>query len=186
MPYIEDMYPVRIIDLEKYFKYTAMREEREKFLKNSKYVCQAEWSIHKRLYQERFSKVYLYLGRGNGKWRAIDDYLDLLESGRDVTVMNARDAFAKPPKPDWYSYLNDRIKDKLYEEFAKTLVAESPFCQMYHVNHTEWEPIVRPDAYAYRNNYIYNNWLWGNLAYGVVKESIAELIEKGDTNENRY
>ena len=183
MQYIEDMYPVRILDLEKYFKYTAMREEREKFLKNSRYVCHAAWSIHKKLYEERFSKVYLYLGRGNGKWRIIDEYLDLLESGRDVTIMNARDAFTKPSKPGWYSYLNDQIKDKLYEEFAKQLVAENPLRQMYHVNHTEWEPIVRPDAYTLNTNYMYNNFLWGNLACNIVKDSIFEIIDnaKGDS-----
>lgn len=178
MQYIDDIYPLRIIDLEKYLKYTAMREEREKFLKTYGTVCHATWSIHKRLYQERYSKAYLYLARGNGKWRAIDEYLDLLEAGRDVTIMNASKAFRKPPKPTQlgcYRYLTDQIKDRLYEEFRKQLITDWTKDYIYPF---EFKPMVEPDAYIYRNNYMYNNFLYGDLAFMAFKEVSQELVKE--------
>lgn len=87
MRYIDDIYPVRMLDYEKYRKYLNMRKERERILKESRYVCHSTWNIHKKLYNERFKKVYMYIGRGNGHWRTIDRCLDLLESGRDVEVI---------------------------------------------------------------------------------------------------
>ena len=183
MQYIEDMYPVRIIDLEKYFKYTAMREERERFLKESTCVCHAEWSIHKKLYQERFSKAYLYLARGNDKWRAIDEYLDLLESGRDVTVMNASRAFKKPTQLGCYRYLNDPIMDRIHEEFRRQLITDWTRDYLYPF---DFKPMVEPDAYIYRNNYVYNNFLCGDLAFIAFKEVSQELVKEleGEKDEN--
>lgn len=175
MQYIEDMYPIRMIDLEKYFKYTELRKEREKFLAKYTGVCYAEWNIHKKLYQERFSKVYLYLGRGNGKWRQIDDLLDLLEAGRDVTVMNASKAFKKPTQLGYYRYLNDPIKDGLYEEFRKQLITDWTKEYIYPY---EFKPMVEPDAYIYRNNYMYNNFLCGDLAFAAFKDASQELVKE--------
>lgn len=86
--YIDDIYPFRMLDYVKYRKYLNMRKERERILKETRYVCHSAWNIHRKLYDERFRKVYLYLGRGNGHWRMLDRYLDLLESGRNVEVMN--------------------------------------------------------------------------------------------------
>ena len=182
MQYIEDMWPRRILDVEKYRKYTALRKEREDFLARSTCICYAEWNIHKKLYQERFSKRYLYLARGNGKWRAIDDYLDALEAGRDVTVMNARDAFTKPTQLGCYKYLNDPFSDLLYKEFQRQLITDWTKDYIYQF---EFKPIVRPDAYTISNHYIYNNYLWSNLALNVVKESMYELINdtKGENDE---
>lgn len=178
MTYIDEMYPLRVIDLEKYLKYTAMRQERERFLKEYRNVSHATWSIHKKLYQERYSKVYLYLGRGNGKWRAIDDYLDLLEAGRDVTIMNARDAFTKPPKPTQlgcYRYLHDPIMDRVYEEFRRQLITDWTKDYIYPF---EFKPIVRPDAYTLNTNYIYDNYLCGDLALMAFKEASQELVKE--------
>ena len=98
MQYIDDVWPRRIIDIEKYRTNLLMRKEREKFLKNSAYVCHEAWRIHKKLYQERFGRMYYWIARGNHRWRDTEYFFDLLESGRDVQVMNARDAFTKPPK----------------------------------------------------------------------------------------
>ena len=116
--YIDDIHPVRTIDYEKYRKHLAMRKEQERLLKNFKYVNHAEWRIRKKLYEERFSKVYFYMARGNGKWRAIDEYLDILESGRDIEIFNAKHVFKKPERSecllDWDSCRTLSEPDELY------------------------------------------------------------------------
>lgn len=182
MQYIEDLYPVRTIDYAKYFKYLALRKEREDFLARYTCVCHAEWLIHKKLYQERYGKLYFYMGRGNGKWRTIDKLLDALEEGRDVTVMNARTAFKKPTQLGCYRYLHDPIMDRVYEEFRRQLITDWTRDYIYPL---EFKPMVEPDAYVIGNHYIYNNYLWGNTVCNVVKESIYELIDdaKGENDD---
>ena len=175
MYYIDDIHPVRMIDYQKYMHYITLRKERERFLKEYRNVCHADWLIHKKLYEERSSDVYLYLGRGNGKWRAIDNYLDLLESGRDVTIMNASKAFKKPTQLGCYRYLHDPIMDRVYEEFRRQLITDWTKDYIYPF---EFKPMVEPDAYVYKNNYMYNNFLCGDLAFMAFKEASQELVKE--------
>ena len=73
--------------IEKYRTNLIMRKEREDLLKKSRNVCHATWSIHRKLYEKRFGKVYYFPARGSAtSGRDIDRFFELLESGRDVEV----------------------------------------------------------------------------------------------------
>jgi hypothetical protein len=73
--------------IEKYRTNLMMRKEREDFLKKSRNVCHATGSIHRKLYNERFGKVYYFPARGSTtSGRNMGLFLELLESARDVEV----------------------------------------------------------------------------------------------------
>jgi hypothetical protein len=200
MQYIEDMYPLRILDADAYRKYTAMRKERERFLKNSRNVCHTAWNIHRKLYDERFSKVYLQVARGQDKQRALEEYLSLLEEGRDVKVVTSKDItakkFEKPitlkdiiedkdlffPDP-WRKRMDELINEAIYKDFAKHIAKEYE-SKMYidTTNPYEWKPKVAPDAYIFHGDYVYPHYMGDAFLCNIVKDSILEVIDtmKGD------
>lgn len=203
MQYIEDLYPVRVLDIDKYYKYTVMRQEREKFLKNSRNVCHDSWHIHKKLYDERFGKVYFHVARGQGKQRELEEYLNLLEEGRDVKVMTSKDIsvkkFEKPitlrgiiedkdlffPGP-WRKELNDKIDEAIYKEFYKKIAEEAkPKLYIDTVNPYDWKPLVRPDTYIFHCNYVYPPYMRDAFLCNIVKDSIFEVIDnmKGEIDD---
>ena len=198
MQYIEDMYPRRILDVGKYRTNLLMRQEREKFLKNSKNVCHSSWRIHKKLYDERYGKVYCCAARGQGKQRELDEYLSLLEEGRDVKVITSKDIsknqFTKPitlrgiiedkdlffPEP-W----RREIGDAIYKEFLNQLTKEcDPKTYLHTCNPYEWKPIIREDAYTFSAKYVYPYYMSNALLCNIVKDSIFEVIDtmKGEND----
>lgn len=85
MQYIDEMYPWTIVDFKKYRTYLELRKEREKFLKSLCKKRSCDWRIEKKLLDAGGlgDHVYLYLARGQSRQRSMEEYLDLLESGRD-------------------------------------------------------------------------------------------------------
>ena len=186
--------------LDNYRKYTAIRKEHEKFLKNSRNVCHDSWRIHKKLYDERFGRVYVQTARGQGKQRELEEYLSLLEEGRDVKVVTSKDIslkkFEKPitlkaviedkdlffPEP-W----RREISDAIYKEFLNQLAEECDLKTYFQTcNPYEWKPIVRHDDYIFSGKYVYPYYMNNALLCNIVKDSIFEVIDtmKGITHDN--
>lgn len=196
MKYIDEMYPWTVVDFNKYRTYIALRKEREKFLKSLREKRSSEWLIEKKLLDAGglCDKVYIHLGRGQGKQRFMEEYLKHVKAGRDVVVMNARDVFVKPVS--WRNvildkdvieserWLNERLNAELqkcfYKEICKRAVTDRTSNYLDPVYKTEWEPIVRPDAYIYSPKYGYDYVFRPQILYSgfkVVEGELERLVD---------
>ena len=87
MRYIEDMWPRRIIDSEKWFQYLDMRMIEDQCLRDS---YRPDWKIAKKLLDAGGlgSVVYIMPARGQCKmWAQLDLYAKLLAEGRTVVYV---------------------------------------------------------------------------------------------------
>ena len=186
---IYDSWPRDIIDHVSYRTYLALCRERDKFLKSLQETNYHDWLIDKKLVEAGGvgKNVYLYLARGNGKWRDIDKYLKYLEEGRDVTVVNAKDAFTKPPKHD---YILDPCFAIRHDGSLRLLeVSVIPTYETYHTNRYIFEPKIRTDAYAYPNYYtrqllLYNRLMYGGVSNDMLEEGWDYFVVKDGSNDD--
>jgi hypothetical protein len=196
MHYIDEMYPLKVIDFEKYCTYLELRKEREKFIKSLSNKRSCDWLIEKKLLDAGGlgDHVYLYLARGQNRQRSMEEYLRHVEAGRDVTIVNAKDAFVKPftrrdviidkdllEAEHWFNErLNAEVQKCLYEEICKRSVTDWTNNYLDPVYKTEWKPIIAPDAYIYHPKYGYDYVLCPQMLYSgfkVVQEELERLVE---------
>ena len=100
MEYIEDIWPRQILDDKKFRTFLELCKIRDDFLKSLTTVRYCDYLIDKKLAEAGGlgKKVYIYLAIGTNRNISCKRIVEFLEEGRDVTIMNARDAFMKPPK----------------------------------------------------------------------------------------
>ena len=196
MQYIDEMYPWTIVDFKKYCAYLELRKERDKFIKSLSKKRSCDWLIEKKLLDAGGlgDRVYIHLGRRQGKQRFIEEYLKHVEAGRDVKVMNARDIFVKPvswryvildkdllESEHWLNErLNAEVQKCLYKEICKRSVTDWTNNYLDPVYKTEWEPIVSPDAYIFSPKYGYDYVLRPQVLYNgfkVVQEELERLVD---------
>lgn len=196
MQYIDEMCPLTIVDFEKYCTYLALLKERDKFIKSLSNKRSCDWLIEKKLLDAGGlgDHVYLYLARGQSRQRSMEEYLRHVEAGRDVTIVNAKEAFVKPftmrdvvidkdilESERWLNKrLNEEIQKALYKEICKRSVTDWTNNYLNPVYRTDWSPIIGPDAYVYSPKYGYDYIFRPQLLYSgfkVVQEELERLVD---------
>lgn len=165
--------PWTVTDYDNYRLYLELCKEREKFINSLGTKRSCDWAIERKLLEAGGvgDTVYIHVPRGGGRRESIEQYFKLIESGRDVKVVNAKDIFVKPNRSygpydhDLWDHLDLNIQQRLYQELLRQEILKS-------IETLKIEP---------RDDDVHNHYLFNDYTYGVTLPNAFAVIKTPDS-----
>jgi hypothetical protein len=163
---------IPFIDYKKWFAYCELRSQKDKFLKAIQEMRHCDWAIHKRL--KEANRVYILPARGQSGKSQLELYTSLMNEGRDVTVIRAKDI----PKLDRYGWdawgcalIEQNERAERFGHWVHELYKDYGMRNLKY----DYKPIVRPYPYIIEDEsttFVSDMWLKYNpyLTRGVSED----------------
>lgn len=158
------------LDYKKWFTYCELHSQKDKFLEAVRETRHCDWAIHRRL--KEANRVYILPARGQCKMTQLELYAALVNEGRDVKVVRAKD-IPKMDKDSWsmhaYAMLEQNQRAENFGHWLHEMYKD------YNMREVKYKPIVLPDAYICEDEssaFISDMWLKRNpyLTGGVSED----------------
>ena len=145
---------IPLIDYKAWFAYCELRSQKDKFLKAVREMRHCDWAIHKKL--KEANRVYILPARGQCKTSQLELYTSLMNEGRDVTVIRAKDI----PKMDRYGW--DAWGCALIEQNQRAENFGHWVHEMYkdyNMREVKYKPMIIPGSYIIEDETIvFDSW----------------------------